>query len=241
MRVESTSIIISGKSSDLKRSIYPRINLDPEAHHELALAGLDMYHSIPNIQYPNNRINYEYNGNNYEIGIPTGSYEIESLNAYIQSKLDENGHHDIFSITANESTLKCVIQIKTPSVKINFDNDHSLNEMLGFHKIILEGVGIHEGINIVNILSVNSILINCDIIEGSYLNTSMKPILYSFFPNVPPGYKIVENPNNQVFLPITLPVVDTISIWLTDQDGRLLNTRGETITIRLVLKSTFNY
>ncbi|CAF4751967.1 unnamed protein product, partial [Rotaria magnacalcarata] len=57
----------------------------------------------------------------------------------------------------------------------------------------------------------------------SYLNDSQKPILYSFFPNVSPGYKIVEKPQSVVYLPITLPVLNSIHIWLTDQNHKLLN------------------
>lgn len=239
MRVQEKSFIISGNSSNLRVPIYPQILLDSNAYHEMALIGLDMYHSIPNIDHRNNMLKYEYSGNIYEIGIPTGSYEIVSLNEYIQKCLNENGHDNIFTVTANESTFKCHIHIKTPGVKIYFNINNSLNELLGFPKIILEGAKEHIGTNIVKILSVNSILVNCSIIEGSYHNKSREPIIYSFFPNVPPGYKIVENPNNQVFLPVTLPVIESLHVWLTDQDQKILNTRGETITIRLVLKSTF--
>ena len=46
----------------------------------------------------------------------------------------------------------------------------------------------------VNILTINSILVNIDIICGSYVNGSTQPTIYSFFPDVSSGYKIIENP-----------------------------------------------
>ena len=55
-----------------------------------------------------------------------------------------------------------------------------------------------------NILSVNSVLVNIDIISGSYLNGQRNPTIYSFFPAVSSGYKIIETPANMVYLPITL-------------------------------------
>ena len=84
-----------------------------------------------------------------------------------------------------------------------------------------------------------SIMVHCSVIGDSYLNSSQSPIIYTFFPNVPPGYKIVEKPHSVVFLPITVPTLDHIRIWLTDQDQNLINQRGETVTIRLQIKSTF--
>jgi hypothetical protein len=83
---------------------------------------------------------------------------------------------------------------------------------------------------------VNSIFVEVDIINGSYVNGKLSPIIYSFFPNVSPGYKIIENPVNLVFLPLNTHSIDKVTVRLTDQDGKLLNLRGETITIRLHIR-----
>lgn len=236
MKTESRSLVLTSRDSDFTEYLYPKITLDPDAHHEVALIGLDMYHSIPNIQPSNNKFVYKYKGAEFTVVIPTGCYEIESINEYIQK---EYNHKNIFEIRANANTLKCVIDIKDPDTEICFNRDNSLNEMLGFSKTVIRGIGEHESTNIVNILSVNSILVHCSIVEGSYLNNSQRPVLYSFFPNVPPGYKIVEKPHAPLYLPVTLPAVNTIRIWLTDQDDNVLNLRGEEVTIRIHLRSTY--
>lgn len=239
MRVESKSIVLSSKNSEFKTHLYPQIQLDQKGTHELALIGLDMYNSIPNIDHTNNIFRYEYQNTLYNIELPIGSYEIDDINDYIQKKVSETLPENLFEIRANYNTLKCIIDIKVPDLKIHFRYPTSLKDVLGFQPIMIEGIAEHEGINTVNILKVNSILVNCNIIQGSYLNNSQRPILYNFFPNVPPGYKIVEKPNAIVYLPVTQNVIDDIKIWLTDQDRNPLNLRGEVVTIRLHLRSTF--
>lgn len=238
-RVTSKSIILSSTKSELIANVYPPIILEPNGYHELAMVSLDMYHSIPNIDNNNCLFYYEYKSEEFIITIPVGSYEIDAINNYIQKKLIEFGHENIFEIHANANTLKCILTIIDADVKINFEKENTMRDMLGFNYNIYSGVGEHEGTNIVNIVSVNSILVNCSIIEGSFLNSVQKPILYSFFPNVPPGYKIVEKPNSVVYLPVTMPAVNAIAVWLTDQNGNLLNIRDETVTISLVLRSRY--
>ena len=101
----------------------------------------------------------------------------------------------------------------------------------------IEGIGTHEGINLANVNPVNSILVNCCAVQGSYLNGTQQTILYSFTPNVPPGYRIVENIFSPVFLPISDKNLEYMKIWLTDQNMNRLNVRGEEVTIRLELRS----
>ena len=64
----------------------------------------------------------------------------------------------------------------------------------------------------VNILTINSILVHIDIISSSYVNGSTQPTIYSFFSNVSPGYKIIENPHHLLHLPITSEMNHSITI-----------------------------
>ena len=88
----------------------------------------------------------------------------------------------------------------------------------------------------VNILTINSILVNIDIISGSYVNGSTQPTIYSFFPDVSPGYKIIENPHNLLYLPITADTIHSITIWLTDMNGNERNLPGENLSMRFHLR-----
>ena len=91
----------------------------------------------------------------------------------------------------------------------------------------------------VNILTIKSILVNIDIISGSYVNGVTQPIIYSFFPNVSPWYKIIENPHILLYLPITSDTIHNIKAWLADQNGNKLNLRGENLSMRFHLREIF--
>ena len=95
--------------------------------------------------------------------------------------------------------------------EVDFRKDKSINSLLGFDSNLYTS-GFHESENIVNILTINSILVNIDIISGSYVNGSTQPTIYSFFPDVSPGYKIIENPHNLLYLPITSDTIYSITI-----------------------------
>ena len=89
-----------------------------------------------------------------------------------------------------------------------------------------------------NIMQANSILVNIDIIMGSFVNGSRSPTLYLFYPNVPPGYKIVERTNpSLIYFPLSRHDISRMRVWLTDQNGNLIRLRGETVTIRREIKS----
>jgi len=77
---------------------------------------------------------------------------------------------------------------------------------------------------------------NVDVIGGSYVNGKTQNTIYSFFPNVSPRYKIVENPRNLVYLPVVLDKINKMETVVTDQNGKQLNLRGENLTIKCNLR-----
>ena len=88
----------------------------------------------------------------------------------------------------------------------------------------------------VNIFTINSILVNIDIISGSCVNGSTQPTIYSFFPDVSRGYEIIENPHNLLYLPITADTIHSITTRLTYQNGNELILRGENLSMRFQLR-----
>ena len=67
------------------------------------------------------------------------------------------------------------------------------------------------------------------------MRSTQAPVAYNFFPNAAPGQKILEAPHNLIYLPVTVDVTSTLLVWLTDQYGKLLDLRGEELTIRFHL------
>jgi hypothetical protein len=232
--MESYNIVLSGSETSLYSYFDTPIHLDSNRKYSLALVNIETYHSFPNVDATNNRFVYSTdNGATWQtITVPEGSYEITDLDRFIKEALKD----DAVELQPNVNTLKCVLKISKPNYSVSFQGDSTLKEMLGFDSKIY-GPGSHEGVNNVDILKVNSILVHCDLIGGSYVNGQNFPTLYSFFANVPPGYKIVQSPHNLVYLPVTRHVINDMRVWLTDQNNRSLNLRGETVTVRLHLKS----
>ena len=127
-------------------------------------------------------------------------------------------------ISANTNTLKSEMIIKD-NYEVDLRRYNSSNSLVGYHRVVMYTSGFNESENMVNILTINSIPVNIDIIS-----------IYSFFPDVSPGYKIIENPYNLLYLPITSDTIHSITVWLTDQNGDELNLRGETLSMRRYLR-----
>lgn len=235
---DSFQIIVSNNKTKFNTKFNPPIHLDKSKKYEIGLVNLETYYSFPNIDESNNLFRYSPdNGSNwYDIIIPLGSYDIVDLNNAIQLKMKQNTHFNWVNdshhleIIANPNTLRSVLTLEH-GYQVDFKPENSLGSVLGFDKDIYAG-SYTESENVVNILTVNSILVNIDIIKGSYLNGSAQPTIYSFFPNVSPGYKIIETPLNIIYLPLITDTIHSLRVSITDQNGRELNLREEHITIR---------
>lgn len=238
----SFQITVTGSTTNFKTKFNPPIELDKNRKYEMALVNLETYYSFPNIDNTNNYLRYSPDGGYswHDSYIPEGSYDITDLNELIQRKMRQVGHYDeinekhCITISANANTLKSVL-ILDNNYQVDFTQNNSLSSVLGFNNMIYTN-NFQESENVVNILSINSILVNTDIISGSYVNGHVKNTVYSFFPNVSPGYKIIETPVNLVYLPITLDTIHSLGVSLTDQNGKLLNLRGENLTMRFHIK-----
>lgn len=235
-------ILISENSTRIKTRFNPLIQLDNTKKYEMALVSLETYYSFPNIDSKNN--NFRYSPDNgatwVNIDIPEGSYEITDINDYIQRIMKGTGHYDAIhdqfyiSIEPNYNTLKSVVDIGA-NYRVDFTTNNSIRTVLGFNSQILTA-GYNESEIIVNILSVNSLRVTSDIIGSSHVNGGTENIIYSFFPNVGPGFKIIQEPLNLIYLPVTLSTVSQMETKLIDQSGKLINLRGEELSIRFHIR-----
>ena len=226
-------IIISGAGSRLQTKFNPPLEYDTVVGYEMALLRLETYFSFPNIDASNNKIRISISGKWYDVLVPVGCYDIDSINKVIQQflvKLSGEKEEKHLVLSANKNTLKCILIIKDDTTEVDFDTDNSLRSVLGF-KPKKYGKGRFESENIVNILSVNSILIHCDVIGASRVNGVEAPVIYNFFPNVSPGEKIVSQPLHLIYMPLTMDIISSMTAWVTDQNGKTLDLRGEELTL----------
>jgi len=249
----STQIVVSEKSTKIKTTFNSPLELDRTRKYEMVLANLETYYTLPNID-SSNKI-FRYSPGFIEVGrggrdggedasrqrqwvdirIPEGSYDVIDVTETIKIAMKQNGlGDDAVKISASTNTLKSVLEIQD-GFQVDFRARNSISSVLGFRNQVYEA-GIHESQNVVNILSINSIIVNVDMIGRSYVNGRTQNTICSFFPNVSPGYKIVENPRNLVYLPVILDKINKIETVVTDQNGKQLNLRGENLTIRYHLR-----
>jgi hypothetical protein len=235
-------ILLSDKTSRLRTRFNPPIEFEKDKTYEMGLVNLETCYSFPNIDATNNAFSYSPNGGGMwvTINIPEGCYEITDINEYVQRTMKENEHYDSVNnvynikIEANNNTLKTVVHI-AENYMVDFWALNSIGKVFGFDRRKYTE-GYQESENIVDIMSVSNLRVTSDIIGASYSNGTTGNIVYSFFPNVGPGYKIIETPRNLIYLPITLSTISTMETTLTDQNGKLINLRGEELSMRFHIR-----
>ena len=236
----NTLITLSAKSTNFTTKFNPPVKLNG-VEHKIALTSLETYHSFPNISEKNNVFKYSSdNGTSWKtIEIPKGSYGLLGIYNEILRGFRENNDYDEINKTypiillGNKNTAQIVMEISKDYI-VNFKAKNGINTVLGFNpKKYNEGY--HRSENVIDILPINSILVHVDNVIGSYMLGVASSVLYSFFPNVAPGVKIIERPYERLYLPIITQDIHELRLRLTDQKGEILDLRGEEVTVSLHL------
>ena len=170
-----------------------------------------------------------------KIKIPTGCYEIITLETKIRGLLKDIGVN-VFSLSTDNSTLKCAVHCNSD---IDLNVEDSIAPLLGFDKRVLTRGRKHESDRVVKIMNVNTIKVECNLALGSFDNGRQSHTIHEFYPVVPPGYKIVEIPKYCVLYKLKTNTIDFVRVSLTDQNGKLIDFRGETVNVRLLIKNGF--
>lgn len=239
--VMSHTFTLTGHTSVLSVDFYPSIELDTTSKYGLALTGFYTYNSIFNVTEECNSFAFSKNGEATQrsLQIPLGAYEISEIErAMLEVLKQATGEKSdtIFSLTANNNTLKCEIKSK---FNISFPGPNSLGKLLGFSDEILKSGKKYQSIYNVDIMKVRIIRVDCNIISGAYLNSTQSHALFEFDIDVEPGYKITKEPQNNIYMPI-IPdgrqYIDNITVRILDDNGDLIDFRGEKIIVKLELK-----
>jgi hypothetical protein len=230
--------LIDAKST-LSTDFPTPVVLDSDSSYGLALLGFYSYNSIPNIEEGKNNKFYYYEKSDKTkkekvIEIPTGSYEVEDIEKYIQNQLPPAKNEKVFYLHPNLSRLTC--EIFSSRYGINFTPKDCIGRLLGFSEKHLQPNVIHESDLPVDIVKVRTVHIDSNITGGAYYNNRPSHTIYEFAISVDPGYAINKEPKNLVYLPVNVSEIRNITLKILDQNFEEINFRKEIIIVRLELK-----
>lgn len=231
--MSSITLTLTERSSRLRTTFHPEIELDDRYSYSCCLLDLYTYNSIPNIHERNNKFYFSINElePTQVITIPKGSYELSEIGEFLRTELQK--YERLMVFTANEKTMRFSIECQ---ILIDFSPADSIGSVLGFDKKIVNATFGVESDFLVNIQNINSIRIDCDLTTGSYHNGRGTHTIYEFSPSTEPGYRILEQPKHLIYLPVVRYRINEINISIIDQDGHFVDFRGEQITCRIHIK-----
>lgn len=233
---------LSGRSSELTSVIYPPIDFT-EGTYEIGLLNLETFNSIPNITPSNNKFPFFVDDTRYEISFPTGTYELDDINTYIQNHLPMVLNHvrlpKKFVMQANTNTMKT--ELFSP-FDVDFTESGTIASVLGFSQKRLLANTNHVSEEVVNIFGISIIRVECNLAKGSFLNGEPTHSIYEFFPTAPPGYRITQAPSPPIYFPlINIQSLSDITIRIVDQNGKLIPFQEEVITVRIHIRHHGSY
>ena len=188
----------------------------------------------------------------YILTIDSGLYDLSRLNLTILSKLESAGAKveptPLITLSPDSATQRVVLRSHYPTVSIDFTKTDTPREILGFDSQVLGPYAITP----VNILAdksaafnqVNSFLLHSDLTNtGMRINNNYNQIIAQILIDKSPGSQLVSQPFNPTQISashLTGVLKKRISIWLTDDKNRPVNTANEFFTARIIIRySTF--
>ena len=179
-----------------------------------------------------------------QIPIPTGAYEIVSLNNGMKRvNIDEKHYTEAnypFTIKPISSTLGSIIELSTQGPVITIVPDDSLRDLSGFNKTtIFEHYKLSP--NLVDVLSFDNIFIENDIAKGSIFKGKRAGILMNFTKDVDPGYEYIEKFHGGVqwYMMESKDIISSICFKLKNENGNLVSFNGQSLTFRLSIKEIY--
>ena len=180
-------------------------------------------------------------GETFWITIPTGAYEIESLNNEIKRIIIDDGNFTEtdypFQIKPNFSTLGSLVEFSSQGPTISFLPSDSIRDLVGFKPKLF-----HEEYNLsdypVDILSFDNIFLESDIAQGLIFKGKRSGLINNFTMDVDPGYKYIEKFRGGVqwYMMENNDVISSICFKLKNENNQIVSFNGQSITFRLSIK-----
>ena len=235
----NTTIKIITRESQHRETISPIIRLHPEKIYKAALMSFSTYNSLQNI-FKDKNDKFKYSADKgatwKNCVLRAGSYDIKSIDRVIKKELGIPEKDEKQFTLKVEPTVNRISLTLDANHQVDFNIEHSLSHLLGFKKKLYKQ-GFHVAENLPHITDINSIVIHCDLVQGGYVRGEGTNAIYSFPAHkVPTGYRIVQEANPLFFFPIGKHIIDTIRVWITDENRNPISFAGEDIVIDLLIQ-----
>ncbi|KAL4123345.1 hypothetical protein QTP88_015542 [Uroleucon formosanum] len=194
---------------------------------EIALLCLQSFNSFPNINENNNKFSIQVvdNENNITpmicfITLEEGCYEIEDIKRRVKKQIDDYNSKNFTDLTFDirvdpndfRSSIKC-------NGILHFEIPYSIAPVFGFEKRVYKPyIETLRSEKAVNLNTINSIKVMCNIAQGSFSNHLQSHSIYEFFPSERTGLKVIQSPSNLIYYKLNKTDIDSITVQLVDQD-----------------------
>ncbi|KAL4083508.1 hypothetical protein QTP88_028824 [Uroleucon formosanum] len=188
------------------------------------------------------------------ITLEEGCYEIEDIKQRVKKQIYVYNSKDFtdltfdFTVDPNDfrSSIKC-------NGILHFEIPYSIAPVFGFEKRVYKPYfKTLRSETTVNLNTINSIKVMCNIARGSFSNHLLSHSIYEFFPSERTGSKVIQSPPNLIYYKFNKTDIDSITVQLVDQDHNPIDnfevdiTRvlGITISLKGYLSGTpdnYNY
>ena len=178
----------------------------------------------------------EYNSNFITYELRPGIYTFKDISEALYNILQSEypGPGNVIDIEYDDITMKTKLVVRYGIIAIRFDEKSFFSTILGFtsgwdYKFYNK----YTSQKFVSLSNTNKIHLKCDIIDGSVVNGSRQPILYSFVLEKLPGYKVFSQPETIHYKKINKSVLNTITFYLEDDNNKVVDFNQETMTFTL--------
>jgi len=182
---------------------------------------------------------------NFVLTIPQGLYDLAGINEAIARELEAGGAkidpEPLITLSPDEATQKVQIRFNYATVSIDFTQDDTPRDILGFDAQVYTPIPDNPLLapNVAAFNTVNYFLIHSDLTnKGIRFNNNYNQTIGQVLIDVAPGSQIVSKPFNpaRINAPELAGATRTnLRFWLTDDEDRRVDTNSEYWTARIVI------
>lgn len=218
----SKVICLSGRGPALSASFHPEIELDEQYDYSCCLLDLSIETSTlkAELKYSNNLLSVNIGDKNHSMELPTGEHEIDHIAHLIEEYVHTLGSKVSFWL--DKRTMTYVITTD-PFLNIDFTVARSVGSVFGFGWQSLHGNMSYTAPHSLGNLDVETIRVNCDLVNASFHDGIRSHVLHEFHPNEISNYKMIEQPHTLIYLPIARQSISAVNLTVTDQDGKRID------------------